>query len=354
MRCLPKLFAVNTLAMLLLCAACADTAEGPPLTAALTLVDSVGVLEGPEEFVFGIIEDVRLAADGSIFVLDRQAPALRWYGSDGGYLGGVTATGRGPCELAFPHAIALTAQGHVGVFDPQNGRIMKFRPTADGVPCENISGVVASPYATNRRNLCSIGDRWFMYQQDGDAVIREYIETGEKVRSFGRAVRLDEVEYGVMTPFAEPLMNSGMLLCVEDRSQVLSLPLRSDTVRSYSAEDATLVWATAVEGIHPERYQLNPVPGISGGFEQESEGSHVALSMVRWSDETFLVQYRFWSGTRREPEVTRTESIELRFEDGSEVVRTDQLPVLADIRGETVVTYESDPFPRVLIWSRSK
>ncbi|HSM03166.1 MAG TPA: hypothetical protein VK858_01020, partial [Longimicrobiales bacterium] len=55
----------------------------------------IGVLDGADEYMFGSIVSLAAAADGTIYVMDRQALALRVYEPDG-TLGTVTA----PQELS--------------------------------------------------------------------------------------------------------------------------------------------------------------------------------------------------------------------------------------------------------------
>jgi hypothetical protein len=78
-------------------AGCGDADGEPvmrvPLEAELRERLTVGMLDGPEEFVFGRIDDVRALADGSFLVLDGMARQLRWYGPDGTYRGGITSVG---------------------------------------------------------------------------------------------------------------------------------------------------------------------------------------------------------------------------------------------------------------------
>lgn len=334
---------------ILACIACEESVRDPMgIDVALERVDSVGLLDGPEELVFGRILGVQAAADGSFFVLDRQAVAVRWFNATGEYLAGITSRGQGPGELQSPWAMSLTADGRLGVVDSGNGRISTYRVASGELAYEGEAPVVLSPYGSNQRNLCGIGERWFLYQQDQGFVVREYGLDGQEVRTFQPALRLPAEEFGVMTQFAEPAMNSGMLLCAADRSLVVSVPIRSDTVRAYSAADAALVWQRPLEGISPEPYVLDDRPG----FPQESDGAHVGVSLVRWDANSLLVQYRFWAGNRADPDVTRMESIQVSLETGEELARTVELPIIADIRGDMVYTYENEPYPRVVLLRR--
>jgi hypothetical protein len=46
------------------------------------------------------------------------------------------------------------------------------------------------------------------------------------------------------------------------------------------------------------------------------------------------------------------ESIQVSLETGEELARTVELPIIADIRGDMVYTYENEPYPRVVLLRR--
>lgn len=283
-------------------------------------------------------------------MLDRQAVAVRWFGPGGDYLGGITSRGAGPGELRSPRTITITPNLRLGILDSGNGRISTYRANGTDLEYENTIPVVTSPYASYRQNLCAIADGWFLYQQDQDNAVREYDSAGNKVRSFQPARRFDEEVSVALASFAELAVNSGMLLCVPDQSMVVSVGTRSDTVRAYSAGDASLLWVQPLTGIVPEQYEFDDMPG----FPTESDAAHVGVSVVRWDDESFLVQYRYWSGERSEPDVARMESIQMSIPTGDVIARSERLPVVEDIRGSILYTYEADPYPRVILWRRGQ
>lgn len=91
----------------------------------------IGVLEGAEEYMFGSVAALGLAADGSIYVVDRQVPALRVYGPDGVHRATWGREGGGPGEFSNPDGgLAVLDDGRVVVRDPGNARLQVF--DADG------------------------------------------------------------------------------------------------------------------------------------------------------------------------------------------------------------------------------
>ncbi len=93
---------------------------------------SIGEMEGDLEYLMGSVRSIAVADDGTIYVLDRQGPELRAYGTDGRYLRTLGRPGEGPGELGNPGAIAVLSDGRIVVRDPGNGRIQAYAP--DGTP----------------------------------------------------------------------------------------------------------------------------------------------------------------------------------------------------------------------------
>lgn len=105
--------------------------------------------------------------------------------------------------------------------------------------------------------------------------------------SFGVPVPLPEGGFDRYASIMEPSLNSAIMHCANDADLVVAVGVRTDTVRGFDTSGSE-VWQSALSGITPEEYQLEPAFGYAG----ESEGSHVAASAVRWSESSLLVQYR--------------------------------------------------------------
>ncbi len=111
--------------------------------------------------------------------------------------------------------------------------------------------------------------------------------------------------------------------------------------------DGSFLWETVVANLQPEKYTVEE--GRPPGFQNPTEGAHVAASAVRLSSESILVQFRFWVGDRRNPDLLRIDSIELALADGQELSRQDNLPRITDISDGVFFSYENDPFSRVRV-----
>ena len=99
-------------------------------TASLEAEVSIGMLEGPDEYLIGNPRSIAVGADGEIYVLDRQVPVIRMYDRDGAFIRNVGREGGGPGEYKLPGAIAVLPDNRLLVRDPGNGRVSIYG--ADG------------------------------------------------------------------------------------------------------------------------------------------------------------------------------------------------------------------------------
>ena len=74
-----------------------------PIAHTATLVPevSIGLVDGPDEYLFGYIASIAMATDGTIYVMDRDVPALRVYNADGTYRTTFGRGGGGPSRFLY-------------------------------------------------------------------------------------------------------------------------------------------------------------------------------------------------------------------------------------------------------------
>jgi hypothetical protein len=238
----------------------------------------------------------------------------------------------------------------LAVVDPGNARLSIYRLAADALSYETQ---VAGPWSSlgSGRNLCSIDGRWFIHNLRDGLLIHEVSDDGSVVRSFGAAVPTTRAEFGGFAEIAAPQRNAGSILCLPDRSLIVSLAAFDSHVRAYSP-DGTLQWDAALPEVRPVRI-LAVDRALRSEYDAE-QGSHIGRSVVRWSPESVLVQYS-WSlrpGGPEDRDYHRLDSIELATTDGAIVGRTTALPLVVDTRGDIVYSFENLPFPRVRLLRR--
>jgi hypothetical protein len=111
-----------------------DTAELVPEVA-------IGMLDGPEEYMLGSISSLAIGADGTIYAMDRQVPALRVYNADGTYRTTFGRPGDGPGEYDGPDGgLNVLSDGRVLLRDPANARIQVYAPTGEPLDEWRIRG----------------------------------------------------------------------------------------------------------------------------------------------------------------------------------------------------------------------
>jgi len=101
-------------------------------TAELVSVLTIGVLDGPDEYIFGDVRSLAVAPDGSVYAYDRHVRRLRKYSPDGWYLDTFGREGGGPGEYRNPDGgLAVLQDGRVLLRDPGNTRITVYAPDGE-------------------------------------------------------------------------------------------------------------------------------------------------------------------------------------------------------------------------------
>ena len=98
-------------------------ATGP---STLVLEREIGTELGPEEYSFGMIADIAVMSDETIFVLDVMSSNVKVYTGAGTYLRSFGRAGGGPGEFLRP--LRIQADSVLRVFDMAQNRITVFEP----------------------------------------------------------------------------------------------------------------------------------------------------------------------------------------------------------------------------------
>ena len=100
---------------------------------------SIGVLEGPDEYMLGGVSSI--AYDGErIFVADRQVPAVRIYTRDGTYQQDLGGVGEGPGEYQLPASVVVANDGRILVRDDRGRRILVFGSDGEYLEAYRLEG----------------------------------------------------------------------------------------------------------------------------------------------------------------------------------------------------------------------
>lgn len=104
--------------------------ETPAVPDTITIApsDTIGILMGDSNYVFGTIGDAIYTVDGNIAVLDETACCARVYDPSGEFLFQMGREGTGPGELLHPGGLVLLSSGSVGILDAPTGGLHSFDP----------------------------------------------------------------------------------------------------------------------------------------------------------------------------------------------------------------------------------
>ena len=327
------------------CGAEGGPSEPPPTLQALALdtLFVVGAAEGEAWEVFGGIWDVEAAPDGHFAVLDLEAPAVHVFDADGAHVGSVTETGLDAGALDRPSGITWSAAGELLVWDPGSSWISRFSVRDSGVEFADRFRA----FAFGETGFCSAARRTYMsYFQEGQVVH----ETGPEgpVRSFAPAppvVGLETLGMELQEIAVEELTPSG-LLCTS--RGVLDVSFVESSIRLHDW-DGTLLWGRELADFHPIVVYTPDGMGLGRRFDA-NEGSHLLRSIVPWGESMALVQHDL--RTQEVPEEGEVEVVEsrlIRLEDGAEVDRTRELPLILAAQGNRLYEVRKSPFPQVIV-----
>jgi hypothetical protein len=108
----------------------ADTAWGKA-TVAEEL--RIGVEFGAEEYMFGSIRSIAVAADGTMYVSDYQANIVRMYDPDGAFVREIGRQGQGPGEYAYAPFLRAHPDGTLIMRDSRSSRLSFFSAAGEYV-----------------------------------------------------------------------------------------------------------------------------------------------------------------------------------------------------------------------------
>ena len=89
---------------------------------------TIGVLNGPEEYQFVEVSSAARQSDGKLVVVDRGAQTVRLYDREGTFVRTLGGPGSGPGEFRDPGQLLVTAGDSVVVWDRALFRITRFDP----------------------------------------------------------------------------------------------------------------------------------------------------------------------------------------------------------------------------------
>ena len=143
----------------------------------------IGLLEGDEDYIFGLIADVRVDSLGNIFILDAKMNRVVKYDRDGKFILRFGERGVGPGEFEYPRAIALDSSGRVYVLGFR--KVIIFDDGGSFVKSFSIDFMGIDIALNDKGNLLILGAR-------DNQLFNVYGREGKYLYSFGNLVDIPE------------------------------------------------------------------------------------------------------------------------------------------------------------------
>ncbi len=103
-----------------------DSGETSVDTIIVAPSDTIGILMGDSNYVFGTIGDVLYTSGGNIAVLDETACCVKIFDPSGEFAVQLGREGSGPGEMLHPGGMILLSEGSIGVLDQPTGGLHCF------------------------------------------------------------------------------------------------------------------------------------------------------------------------------------------------------------------------------------
>jgi hypothetical protein len=302
----------------------------------------IGVLDGDEAEVFGLIEDAVILGGGSWLVLDSRQQELRLFSAaDRSLLQRLGGPGRGPGEFFVPTAVDGWPDG-AAVLDRGNARISFYTFGSDSLLV--FEGDVR--IGVQAWDFCTVGRRIFLASDAWDTPVLEIREDGTVLNRFGSAPR------GSSLPLDAPL------------ALVESLAHRSRT-GVLDCSGAGLTWVSRLTG-ELQHFQLDgklvlrsQLPGYSGYLPEYTVRRTLRFGPadgVSYVDTALEVVHdgsgRVWIQAQRRDYGNRTLSrltFELDVSTGVVFEHRGGWPRIHDLREGLALASLEEPFPELLI-----
>lgn len=308
-------------------------------------VASIGAPDGPEAHTLGVIRDLEVDDRGHVYVLDD---GIRRFDPGGEPSGRIPARGGAPEEIREPMAIELDSAGDLHVLDAPSGRLSVFDAGSDGF--SRLGSVTPS---ASIREFCELrGARYAAWPGEG-GLLHRLGPDGDFAESFGSVLSFpgEETLDAAVARIARHRANIGPILCLEEPDLVFLAAGSLPYLRIFDTT-GTELWVDGLDDFHPTRWSQEG-SSLSGDPAGES-GHHFARSLVRWSDGVVLLQleHRFPGREHPDRQFYELESRFISLVDYRELARSDSLPWIRAVRGDSAYAVRNVPYPRVEIYER--
>jgi YD repeat-containing protein len=142
--------------------------------------------------------DVALAPDGTVWVVDSRNDRVQHFSAEGEFLDKFGSTGTGDGQFRWPVSVAIDSEGDIWVGDMNNDRVQQFDEDGEFLSKFGSSGEGQIRYS---RSLAIDANDHIWVADAGDHVIKEFNQQGEFIKQIGRKPGQD----GFLPPNSESL-----------------------------------------------------------------------------------------------------------------------------------------------------
>lgn len=308
---------------------------------ALRTIRQVGIEDGAENEIIGAVESAAIDGLGRVLVLDRAFQSVRVFDTERGQVTVIGRKGSGPLDLRAAFSIWPVGRNGFAVADGILGVKYIAAPTRDSVRLERIMTVRADITAG-----CGFGQAAAVYRTPSEdtPVVAILGESGSLLRAFGSP-------YKTNVPLVRGIMSEGVLGCSANGHIAYALNFLP-FVHVYRA-DGVKLWSFRLgdfrQGFQEERQRSDGRRSI--GLSEKTKDFSSIARVTGAGDGLFLVQvaYHTVASRRLRNEFARLDTYVIDSSSGDAEFLSSKLPLVAQVSGNTLVTFSNDPFPRVTL-----
>lgn len=145
---------------------------------------SIGGDVDDEDYIFHRPQDMKVAADGTIFVMDGGDSSFKIYDKEGKYIRTIGGRGQGPGEFGRFVYFSVGSDGNVYVMDIMNYRVAILNENGDYISGFRIEDGLPTLIATDQNNFIYFGIQ-FQDDETRRMSIHRYNPAGEEITNYG-------------------------------------------------------------------------------------------------------------------------------------------------------------------------
>lgn len=301
----------------------------------------VGVEDEEGPYLFGMISDVAVGGDGTLYVADYSTGNIRAFDARGRHLTTFGRRGRGPGEFTNPLFLlhdgdstlyAIQSYGGNAILTARGARIVLRHTFAP---------------AQHYQSACVLGGELIVAGWRDGRMLHVLRPTGEIVQSFGDGWSTDTI--GIVREQANRA--GGAVTCHEASGRVVIMEGGGARLRAYD-RDGRLAWETTLPDFRHTQYVRDGARSVSMRFAEDAASRAMPLGTDRL---LVLVTRRDFARAPRtsrasgfvDPAIVSRAAYVLDAATGRIRSRSSNAPNLTIVRDGVAFQIEKEPFPVV-------